>query len=66
MPAMPDMRTIEYWIDGDEHQEWAQSMLMAHHCRAGAHERRFAIAMNENFRLTADLETYVLDADLDI
>lgn len=55
---MPSMKTIEYWMDGADKSQWyAQSTLMAQHCRAGSFERRFAIAMNENFRLTEDLET---------
>ncbi len=59
MPSLPSMRTIEYWMDGAPAQEWhAQSALMAQHCRAGSYERRFAIAMNDNFRVTEDLETY--------
>ena len=32
---------------------------MMQHDRAGAHERRFAIVMNENLRLTSDFETCV-------
>lgn len=60
MPSMPCMKTIDYWMDGaDEKERYAQSPLMAQHCRAGVFERRFAIAMNDNFRLTEDLETYV-------
>ena len=54
---MPDIRTIDYWLDGNVKERWAQSRLMAQHNRAGGHERRFAITMNENFRLTSDLET---------
>lgn len=58
---MPDMRTITYWMDGAAKSEWyAQSTLMAQHTRAGSFERRFAIVMNENFRVTSDLETYVV------
>ena len=56
---MPDIRTIDYWLDGDMKNRWAQSKGMMQHDRAGAHERRFAIVMNENFRMTSDLETYV-------
>jgi beta-mannosidase len=41
-------------------QRHAQSALMAQHCRAGSFERRFAILMNDNLRVTEDLETYVL------
>ena len=58
---MPSMETIEYWMQGivDRREWYAQSRVMAQHTRAGAFERRFAIAMNENFRLTSDLEKQV-------
>ena len=59
MPAFPDMRTIDFWLDGDVSQRYSQSRLMAQHCKAGSQERRFAICMNDNFRLTGDLETSV-------
>ncbi|THU77496.1 glycoside hydrolase [Dendrothele bispora CBS 962.96] len=71
MPSMPCMETIEAWMGkprpekfvGD--REWnAQSKVMAQHCRAGAFERRFAIAMNDNFRLTEDLEVAVYNTQL--
>lgn len=55
---MPCMKTIAYWMQDADANEWrAQSKLMAQHCRAGSFERRFAIAMNDNFKLTEDLET---------
>ncbi|KIK67972.1 glycoside hydrolase family 2 protein [Collybiopsis luxurians FD-317 M1] len=61
MPSMPCMKTIAYWMQDADAKEWhAQSKLMAQHSRAGAFERRFAIAMNDNFRITEDLETRVL------
>lgn len=51
------MNTIEYWMQGaDKRQFYAQSQLMAQHTKAGSFERRFAIVMNENFKLTSDLE----------
>jgi beta-mannosidase len=47
-------------MDGvGEEQRHAQSALMAQHCRAGSFERRLAILMNENFRVTTDLPTCV-------
>ncbi len=55
--AFPDVKTVDYWLDGNAKDRWAQSKSMAQHDRAGAHERRFAIVMNENFRLTSHLET---------
>ena len=60
MPGMPAMETIAHWMQGaDSGQMYSQSPLMAQHTRAGSFERRFAIVMNENFRLTGDFERYV-------
>ncbi|KNZ80314.1 putative beta-mannosidase B [Termitomyces sp. J132] len=65
IPSMPDMRTIAHWMDGADNSQWySQSTLMAQHTKAGAFERRFAIVMNENFRLTSDLETHVYNTQL--
>ena len=63
MPALPSIRTIRYYFQSEEFPEknWhPQSKLVAQHTRAGAFERRFAIAMNDNFRVTEDLETYFI------
>lgn len=58
MPGMPSMSTIKYWMqDADKSQYYAQSQLLAQHTKAGSFERRFAIVMNENFRLSSDFET---------
>ncbi|KAF8580934.1 glycoside hydrolase family 2 protein [Ramaria rubella] len=60
MPAFPDIRTVDYWMDGAEKKHrYSQSKLMMQHNKAGSHERRFAILMNENFRITSDLESYI-------
>ncbi|EMD39457.1 glycoside hydrolase family 2 protein [Gelatoporia subvermispora B] len=64
IPSMPDIRTVDHWLAGNEKERWAQSKTMAQHCRAGNHERRFAIVMNENFRLTADLETHIYNTQI--
>ncbi|KAJ7210634.1 glycoside hydrolase family 2 protein [Mycena haematopus] len=65
IPSHPEMKTIEYWMDGaGPEQRHAQSALMAQHCRAGSFERRFAILMNDNFRVTEDLETYIYNTRL--
>ncbi|KAF9800855.1 hypothetical protein IEO21_10274 [Rhodonia placenta] len=64
IPSMPDIRTVDYWLAGNTKERWAQSKMMAQHNRAGNHERRFAILMNENFRLTSDLETHVYNTQL--
>ncbi|PPQ66090.1 hypothetical protein CVT24_000204 [Panaeolus cyanescens] len=66
IPAMPSLQTIKYWMQNidDEKQWYAQSQAMAQHTKAGAFERRFAIVMNENFRLTEDLETHVFNTQM--
>ncbi|PSS38124.1 hypothetical protein PHLCEN_2v31 [Hermanssonia centrifuga] len=64
IPAFPDIRTVDYWLDGNQSERWAQSKLMAQHNRAGAHERRFAVVMNENFRLTGDFETHIYNTQI--
>ncbi|KAJ7476843.1 glycoside hydrolase, partial [Mycena galericulata] len=65
IPSHPAMKTIEYWMDGAGAEEWhAQSALMAQRCRAGSFERRFAILMNDGFRVTEDLATYVYNTQL--
>ncbi|KAM5541197.1 hypothetical protein V8D89_005126 [Ganoderma adspersum] len=64
IPSFPDIKTVDYWLDGNTKDRWAQSKAMAQHDRAGSHERRFAIVMNENFRLTSDLETHIYNSQL--
>ncbi|KAJ2991075.1 hypothetical protein NUW54_g8292 [Trametes sanguinea] len=64
VPSFPDVRTVDYWLAGDTNERWAQSKLMSQHNRAGNHERRFAIVMNENFRLTGDLETHIYNTQI--
>jgi beta-mannosidase len=59
---MPALRTVEYWMGvkkDDASERRPQGRLMAQHCKAGAHQKRFAVLMNENLRLTDDLETCV-------
>ncbi|KAL0960497.1 hypothetical protein HGRIS_005535 [Hohenbuehelia grisea] len=65
MPSLPSMKTIAYWMKGAEASDWhPQSTWMAQHTGAGSFERRFAIAMNDNFRITNDLETYAYTTQL--
>jgi beta-mannosidase len=54
---MPDMRTIDYWMEGNDKDRFVQSKTMQQHTKAGSYERRFALLMNDNFRLTSDFET---------
>ncbi|THH31617.1 hypothetical protein EUX98_g2590 [Antrodiella citrinella] len=64
IPAMPDIRTVDYWLNGNTKERRVGSKLMSQHCRAGAHDRRFAIVMGETFRPTADLATYVYNTQI--
>ncbi|KAH7913372.1 glycoside hydrolase family 2 protein [Hygrophoropsis aurantiaca] len=65
IPSFPDMRTVEYWLTGvGPEQRYSQSKIMAQHTRAGAFEHRFAVVMNDNFRLTSDLETHVYNTQI--
>ncbi|CAE6472356.1 unnamed protein product [Rhizoctonia solani] len=59
LPSLPDIRTIDYFLqDTDPSQRRVQSKAMQQHNKAGAHERRLAIYMNENFWITNNLEAY--------
>ncbi|KAH7927653.1 glycoside hydrolase [Leucogyrophana mollusca] len=67
IPSFPDMRTVEYWLAAESvgaEQRYSQSKIMAQHTRAGGFERRFAVVMNDNFRLTSDLETHVYNTQI--
>ncbi|KIM32355.1 glycoside hydrolase family 2 protein [Serendipita vermifera MAFF 305830] len=63
VPSLPCLRTVEkYFPEGDKTpvaQRHPQSKEVQQHTKAGSYERRFAILMNENFRMTGDLESYM-------
>jgi beta-mannosidase len=64
---MPSMKTVDYWMGeakDDPGHRHPQSAMNAQHCRAGLFARRFAILMNENLRMTDDLEKYVWNTQL--
>ncbi|KAF5360479.1 hypothetical protein D9756_004513 [Leucocoprinus leucothites] len=59
LPSFPSMHTIGHWMGNAGKDQWyAQSPIIAQHIRAGSFDRRFAIVMNDNFRVTEDLETH--------
>ncbi|KAF7294523.1 hypothetical protein MKEN_01445000 [Mycena kentingensis (nom. inval.)] len=65
LPGHPSMNTVKYWMGDAPAEQWyAQSPLIAQHVRAGLFERRFAILMNDMFRTTEDLETYVYNTQI--
>ncbi|GAA5851349.1 hypothetical protein JCM9279_001113 [Rhodotorula babjevae] len=59
MEAAPDIRTIDYFLDGDVSQRYPQSHVMAAHNKADGFERRLALYITENIRAGTSLEDYV-------
>ncbi|KZO92286.1 glycoside hydrolase family 2 protein [Calocera viscosa TUFC12733] len=59
LPSLPHPETIEWYFDGEKGHRYPQSKMMQQHNKAGSHERRLAIYMNENFRITGEFEPYV-------
>jgi len=58
------MKTVDTFFLPDETDEekskhHPQSKVLQQHNKAGSHEESFATLMNENFKITCDLETYV-------
>ncbi|GAA5894290.1 hypothetical protein JCM8208_002397 [Rhodotorula glutinis] len=59
MEAAPDIRTIDYFLDGDVSERFAQSRTMSAHNKADGFERRLALYVTENIRAGTSLEDYV-------
>ncbi|KAG8785886.1 hypothetical protein FRC20_010933 [Serendipita sp. 405] len=61
VPSLPCLATMEsYFADCDDtDQRHPQSQAIQQHTKAGSYERRFSTLMNENFRMTGDLESYM-------
>ncbi|GAA5938442.1 hypothetical protein JCM3775_000893 [Rhodotorula graminis] len=59
MEAAPDIRTIDYFLDGDASQRYPQSRTMAAHNKADGFERRLALYVTENIRAGTSVEDYV-------
>jgi beta-mannosidase len=57
MPSAPDIRTIDWWLEGGTSERYIDSKMMTQHNRAGSHVKRFAVHMLELFRMTGDFET---------
>lgn len=71
VPAFPNRRTIEYWLEDGHTSEaekqklrYSQSKSMQQHNKAGSHERRFAVLMSENFRHTSDFDEHIYNTQL--
>ncbi|OZJ02359.1 hypothetical protein BZG36_04477 [Bifiguratus adelaidae] len=60
MQGLPDIKTIDDWLEGDETERYPQSRTMDHHNKAGGFERRIALYVTENLRIERyDMESWV-------
>lgn len=50
MQGLPDIRTIDYFLDGDSSERFPQSKTMANHNKADGYERRLELYLVENIR----------------
>ncbi|KAG9000995.1 hypothetical protein FRB90_011697, partial [Tulasnella sp. 427] len=67
LPSFPCKPTVDYWFKerpSSDSQRQPQSQVVAHYCRSGSYERRFSILMNENFRISGDLETHAFSTQV--
>ncbi|CED84166.1 glycoside hydrolase family 2 protein [Phaffia rhodozyma] len=60
MEGAPNIRTVDYWLDGRTDQRFPQSRINDQHNKADGFERRIACYLIENYRMnTYDMEDYV-------
>ncbi|KAH9849972.1 glycoside hydrolase family 2 protein [Lenzites betulinus] len=59
MEAYPNIRTVDYWLGGDESERFPQSRTMCNHNKAEGFERRLELYLVENFKHAFDIESYV-------
>ncbi|GHJ85131.1 hypothetical protein NliqN6_1533 [Naganishia liquefaciens] len=59
MEGYPDIRTVDYWLDGNIAERFPQSRTICSHNKADGFERRLELYLMENFRHAFDMESYV-------
>lgn len=59
MEGFPDIRTVDYWLDGNTAERFPQSRTVCAHNKADGFERRLELYLMENFRHAFDMESYV-------
>ncbi|KAJ9117501.1 hypothetical protein QFC22_004351 [Naganishia vaughanmartiniae] len=59
MEGYPDIRTVDYWLDGNTAERFPQSRTVCSHNKADGFERRLELYLMENFRHAFDMESYV-------
>ncbi|TFK28781.1 beta-mannosidase [Coprinopsis marcescibilis] len=58
MQGYPNIRTVDYWLDGDKTQRFPQSRVNANHNKADGFERRIELYLVENFKHSFEIESY--------
>ncbi|CAK5275576.1 unnamed protein product [Mycena citricolor] len=56
--AYPNMRTVDYWLDGKVSERYPQSRTNTQHNKADGFERRLELYLVENFKHSFDMESY--------
>ncbi|GAA5833197.1 hypothetical protein JCM11251_005171 [Rhodosporidiobolus azoricus] len=59
MEGAPDIRTLDYYLDGDKSERFPQSRMLCANNKAGGFERRLACYLTENIRFGDSLEDHV-------
>ncbi|KAF8529175.1 glycoside hydrolase family 2 protein [Hysterangium stoloniferum] len=59
MEGFPNMRTVDYWLDGNKEERHPQSRTMDVHNKAANWQRRLEGYLIENFKHAFDIESYV-------
>jgi len=59
MEGYPNIRTVDYWLDGDKSERYPQSRINNNHNKADGFERRLELYLVENFKHSFEMESYV-------
>ncbi|KAF8195946.1 beta-mannosidase [Mycena galopus ATCC 62051] len=59
MQGYPNIRTVDYWLDGDKSERYPQSRTNNNHNKAAGFERRLELYLVENFKHSFEMESYV-------
>ncbi|KAJ7904470.1 glycoside hydrolase family 2 protein [Mycena olivaceomarginata] len=57
--SVPNIRTVDYWLDGDKSERYPQSRINNNHNKADGFERRIELYLVENFKHSFEMESYV-------
>ncbi|KAJ7700040.1 glycoside hydrolase family 2 protein [Mycena rosella] len=58
MEGYPNIRTVDYWLDGDTSERYPQSKINNNHNKADGFERRLELYLVENFKHSFEMERY--------